>query len=187
MSSLVFSDGTLDFSESYGTLALGGNFEKFPEYEGYEARCDCGLGDTATNAQQDACSDICAGLDGCHRESYAPKECTFQLGMGYTNLGGKDLRFTAMQSLVEGCSVTLFKDGNGVNITCDTSDIFEKAIQSQSFQYVIDPSLHDSSGGGGDSSGGGGDSSGGGGDSSGGGGGAVSNFSSNFVDSTGTR
>ena len=141
MSSLVFSDGTLDFSESYGTLALSGTFEKFPYYEGYEASCDCGLGDTATNAQQDACNDICAGLDICHSESNAPNKCTFQLGMGYTNLDGKDLRFTAMQSLVEECSVTLFSDGNAVNITCDTSDSFEKAIQSQSFQYVIDPSL----------------------------------------------
>ena len=61
--------------------------------------------------------------------------------MGYSNLDGKDLRFTAMQSLVDECSVTLLSDGNAVKITCDTSDSYEKALQSQSFQYVIDPSL----------------------------------------------
>ncbi len=127
MSSLSCSDGT---------LALSGNFEKFPIWAA--PSCYCGLGDTATNAQKDACHAICGGLATCDSASNV---CTFQLGMGYSNLDGKDLRFTAMQSLVDECSVTLLSDGNAVKITCDTSDSYEKALQSQSFQYVIDPSL----------------------------------------------
>ena len=97
----------------------------------------------STPVQQDACLSICSDLIKCGEYDTPPNVCTISLG-NYTNLGpdgneDKAIRFAAMQSLVDECSVDLFENGNGVTISCDTNESYQKALETQSFQYIIDP------------------------------------------------